>query len=160
MRQLLFPHQFLVGSSGASHAGGATERAQKSTLGLAEYPHVSEFFVSLVGNATDGFYSRELRQLSDGVSGNCGNEDQSNRGHRFERSDYVNRLNHTGPENEIDDWLCSPDQNEKRPTHMPVAEQRGEHQNNFIRIRHSMRLSIESFPHRNFGVNRYPVPGP
>jgi hypothetical protein len=41
--------------------------------------------------------------------------------------DEVNRLDHVRPENEIENRLRPADQNKKRPSDMPAADQHGDH---------------------------------
>ena len=69
----------------------------------------------------DGAYKAE------DVSDHGRNYDEHNRRHRIEWFDELHRLDHVRPENEIENRLRPADQNKKRPSDMPAADQYGDH---------------------------------
>ena len=74
----------------------------------------------------------ETEDVSNDESDN--NEGESGDG--IECLDHVNRIDHMGPENEIDDRLRPTQQNEHGPKDMPAGDQRANNQTNLIRICH------------------------
>lgn len=61
------------------------------------------------------------------ISDHARNRDKRNDRCWIERLDDVYRLDHVRPENEIENRLSPANQNKKRPSDMPAADQRGDH---------------------------------
>jgi hypothetical protein len=53
--------------------------------------------------------------------------DERNGRHWIKWLDEVHRLDHVRPENEIENRLCPTNQNQKRSSYMPTADQHGDH---------------------------------
>ena len=71
------------------------------------------------------------------ISDETRDRDERNGRRWIEWLDEVHRLDHVRPENEIENRLRPADQNKKRPSYMPAADQHGDHQPNVTRIGHT-----------------------
>ena len=76
-------------------------------------------------------------RVSENVSDKCCDADERNRRQRIERFDDIDRTNHVGPENEVDDPLCPAEQNEDRPNQMPSADQRADDESDLVGTNHN-----------------------
>jgi hypothetical protein len=76
------------------------------------------------------------------ISDDTRDRDERNSRRWIEWLDEVHRLDHVRPENEIENPLRPADQNKKRPSDMPAADQHGDHQPNLIRIGHCSLFGI------------------
>ena len=61
------------------------------------------------------------------ISDDTRDRDERNGRRWIEWLDKVHRLDHMRPENEIENRLRPADQNKKRPSYMPAADQHGDH---------------------------------
>ena len=61
------------------------------------------------------------------ISNDTRDRDERNGRRWIEWLDEVHRLDHMRPENEIENRLRPADQNKKRPSYMPAADQHGDH---------------------------------
>ena len=70
------------------------------------------------------------------ISNRSSHHNQCTCGYWIELVNEINRLNHVGPENEIEDRLSPADQDKQRPNQMPAAEKRGAYEPNSSGIGH------------------------
>jgi hypothetical protein len=109
-------------------------------LGLATMQSVPDYGAEKTKDISDRTRDRDER------NGRCW----------IERFNEVHRLNHVRPENEIENRLCPANQNKKRPSHMPTADQHGDHQPNLIGIGHYSLFVIRRFYLRACGKKLAP----